>query len=293
MNVLLTGGSGFLGSALALHLRESGFRIALLLRPASRLDRLHGTENSFDLGRCASDEEIDRFVSKVRPDVIIHTACAYGRNGETLTQLSDANLRFGLNILQSALRTERPVTFINTGTVLEANVSSYALTKHQFAKWGLFLANQPSYHLRFINVLLQHIYGPGDDPSKFTTHVINTCYKNLSDLKLTQGEQTRDFLYIEDVTSAYHTLLTQSDQLENAVEIEVGSGEAPTIREFVQTVHRLTTSHIDLKFGDLSYRPNEPMHCVANLEQMKSLGWTPKYSLEEGLKRTIELEFCK
>ena len=293
MNLLITGGSGFLGSALALHFFEAGHRVALLLRSTSQLGRLRGHEARFDLGRCDSDQDIKEFINSIKPDAILHTVCAYGRQGENLVTINDANLRFGLTILQAVQSVKKPVTFINTGTVLEANVSPYALSKHQFVQWGRFLAKQPSNQLRFVNVLLQHMYGPGDDPSKFTTYVLNTCHRNEPMLKLTSGEQMRDFIYIDDVVSAYSTLLEKRIDLTNIENIEVGSGVAPSIREFVQMVHKLTASKTELQFGALPYRPNEPMHLQADISQMNALGWSPKFTLELGLRRTLELEFKK
>ena len=293
MNIVLTGASGFLGSALALHLLDAGHRVALLLRPTSRLDRLRGQEAAFDIARCASDDEVDALIRRVQPDVLIHTACAYGRQRESLLQLADANLRLGLVLLQALQDTGRPVTFINTGTVLAPEVSPYALTKHQFAQWGRFLAAQSAGQLRFVNVLLQHMYGPGDDPSKFTTHVLHACHRNEPTLKLTAGEQARDFIYIHDVVSAYATLVDRLDELEAVLDIEVGSGVAPTIREFVETVHRLTASRTELLFGALPYRANEAMHCQADISRMKALGWQPRFDLEAGLRRTLEAEFSK
>lgn len=293
MKILLTGASGFLGSALALHWLHAGHQVALLLRPTSQLLRLRGLDASFDIGRCTTDTEVDAFVRKVQPELVVHTACAYGRQGETSLQLFDANLRLGTVVLQALQNAAKPVDFINTGSALAPEVSPYALSKHQFAQWGRMLANQSGDQLRFVNVLLQHIYGPGDDASKFTTHVVQACHRNDTALKLTAGEQARDFIYIDDVVSAYDTLATQCWKLEEVLDVEVGSGAAPTIREFVETVHHLTASHTKLLFGALPYRANEAMYCLANIERMKQLGWQPAYDLNAGLKKTIELEFNK
>jgi CDP-paratose synthetase len=293
MTVLITGASGFMGSAIALHLRELGCQVVLLLRSTSSLYRLRGRQAFFEVWRYNTNEEIASFVRRTLPDVVIHTACSYGRHSETFAQLSDANIRYGQTIMLALISIEKPVTFINTGTVLNFNVSPYALTKHQFSKWGRFLANVHPSQLRFINVLLQHMYGPGDDLSKFTTHVINACHHNEKTLNLTAGDQRRDFIYIDDVVSAYSTLLQQRDKLEKTLDIEVGTGVSTSIREFVQTVHRLTSSCTELQFGALPYRPNEPMHCQANINRMRELGWQPKFELEQGLKRTIELEFMR
>lgn len=210
-----------------------------------------------------------------------------------MPQLIDANLRLGLLLLESLQKTERPVTFINTGSVLAPEVSPYALTKFQFTQWGRFVAAQSAGQLRFINVLLQHMYGPGDHPSKFTTHVLHVCHRNERTLELTAGGQNRDFIYIDDVVTAYAKLLDQCTSLEPIVDIDIGSGIAPTIREFVETVHRLTASKTMLSFGALPYRSNEAMHCQADIAAMKSFGWIPKFDLEAGLKKTIEMEFSK
>lgn len=291
MKILLTGASGFLGSALALHWLSAGHQVALLLRPTSQSHRLRGLDASFDIGRCTTDAEIDAFVSRVQPEIVVHTACVYGRQGETSLRIFDANLRLGLVILQALQHAGQPVTFINTGSALEPEVSPYALSKHQFAQLGRMLAAQSGGQLRFVNVLLQHMYGPGDDASKFTTHVLHACHRNEPVLKLTAGEQARDFIYIDDVVSAYDTLITQCNKLDAVLDIEVGSGVAPTIREFVESAHRLTASRTELLFGALPYRANEAMRCLANVEQIKKLGWHPAFDLNAGLKKTIELEF--
>jgi CDP-paratose synthetase len=291
MKILLTGASGFLGSALALHWRHAGHQVALLLRPTSKPDRLHGFESLFNIGRCTTDAEVAAFVKQIQPEVVVHTACAYGRQGETRLQLFDANLRLGLVILQALQNAAQPLSFINTGSALIPNVSPYALSKNQFAQWGRMLATQSSGQLRFVNVLLQHMYGPGDDASKFTTHVLHTCQRNDPVLKLTAGEQARDFIYIDDVVSAYDALLTQRQQLDTVQDIEVGSGVAPSIRQFVETAHRLTASRTELLFGVLPYRANEAMHCLANVARMAQLGWAPAFDLNAGLRKTIELEF--
>lgn len=291
MKILVTGASGFLGSALALHWLNAGHQVALLLRPTSKLDRLRGLAASFDVGHCTTDVEIDTFVKKVQPEVVVHTACAYGRHDESSLQLFDANLRLGLVVLQALQYAAQPVSFINTGSALAPEVSPYALSKNQFSQWGSVLAAQSGGQLGFINVQLQHMYGPGDDASKFTTHVLHACQRNDPQLKLTAGEQVRDFIYIDDVVSAYDTLVRQRSQLDTVQDIEVGSGAAPTIRQFVETVHRLTGSRTELLFGALPYRAHEAMHCVANTARITQLGWRPAFDLNVGLKKTIALEF--
>jgi nucleoside-diphosphate-sugar epimerase len=63
---------------------------------------------------------------------------------------------------------------------------------------------------------------------------------------------------------------------------------AITIREVMQLIRRLSGSHTQLAFGAVTYRPHEVMFSQADLTKMRALGWSPRFSLEDGLKRTVE-----
>jgi nucleoside-diphosphate-sugar epimerase len=289
MNILVTGGSGFLGSRLALELLRLGHNVSLLLRPTSRLERLGEHSIEFTIGRAATDSEIQSFVSRVSPDIVVHTACSYGRQAESLLEVSDANFRYGLVIAQAVIANNSPATFINTGTVLNPKTSFYAMTKRCFAQAVSIISSTPSSNFRFINVQLQHMYGPGDDESKFTTHIIRTCARNEPKLDLTLGTQIRDFIYIDDVVSAYVTILDRADALGFPANIEVGSGVAQSVRAFVETAHRISGSSTQLNFGAVPFRTHEAMYCRADISQMNSLGWAPKYDLENGIRMTLKM----
>jgi nucleoside-diphosphate-sugar epimerase len=136
---------------------------------------------------------------------------------------------------------------------------------------------------------LEHFYGPGDEASKFTTHVINSCLRNVPELKLTLGEQKRDFIYIDDVVSAYLIILEKLGQFPDLFnEFHVGSGAAVSIRDFVEKVHHITGSKTQLAFGSLPYRKGEVMSSHANVEPLEKLGWFCKINLEQGLNLVME-----
>lgn len=292
MNILITGAGGFLGSALARRLSEMDHQVSLLVRKNTDFYRLTDL-STYKIGRCEADEEITQFISDVSPDAVIHTACCYGRDGESTLKIIDSNLRFGTLILNAINSFEKKVSFINTGTVLSRDVSLYALTKIQFEELGIYETKHSNKNTQFINIKLQHMYGPGDDASKFTSYVINACRNNVSKLPLTLGEQRRDFIYIDDVVDAYITILENLPKLEKAQQIELGSGEAPCLRDFVETVHKLTDSKTELLFGQIPYRENDAMCIVANIDILKKLGWIPKFDITSGIKKTIEMDSLK
>lgn len=287
MQVLITGASGFLGSALARGLAAAGHEVVALLRADSDDRRLQPLPVGVSVVRCADTFAAVLGVKEAGVDAVIHTACNYGRGGETFAAIAEANLGFGLAVLEAAIAAGVP-RFLNTDTVLDRHTNAYALSKKQFADWGRWLAGQG--RIRFTNVLLQHMYGPFDDASKFSTHVLRSCRANVEVLAMTPGQQRRDFIHIDDVVAAYRRLL-EAPQDESWQEVDVGSGEAPTLEAFVRLVHRLTASRTRLDFGAVPYRSGEAMCYVADTTALRRLGWTPRYSLEAGLQQTIATEF--
>jgi nucleoside-diphosphate-sugar epimerase len=106
-------------------------------------------------------------------------------------------------------------------------------------------------------------------------------------IELTPGEQKRDFIYIDDVVSAYMLLLEKGQNTFRFSEYDVGSGEAVSIRRFVETAKRLSESTTDLLFGKKTYRDHEIMHSQADVGPLKMLGWTPMTSLENGILKSL------
>ena len=292
MRIFLTGPSGFLGSALARYWIACGHDLWLLARPTSCLDRLADLPASVSVVRASEPDDIGAAVREAAPEVIVHTACSYGRKGETALDVMDANLRLGTVLLQAVLDKpageESPTTFLNTGTVLEPGVSLYALSKTQFSAWGAQLATMAPKQLRFIDIKLQQMYGPGDDRSKFTTHVIEACRNNEMRLALTPGHQRRDFIYIDDVVRAYERILERRGDFAASDAIEVGSGNAVAMRSFVELTKQLAGASTVLDFGAVPYRANEAMLCVADTARLRSLGWQPEVPLADGIKSMID-----
>ena len=73
--------------------------------------------------------------------------------------------------------------------------------------------------------------------------------------------------------------------------MRLGLRDTVTIKDFVGLVKKLCNNNTtDLNFGAINYRENEVMNTNTNIDKLKSLGWFPRFSLEDGLKKTIELE---
>jgi len=291
MKVLLTGATGFLGSHLLQALLEAGHDLIILKRSFSdtwRINRFMDDICCYDLDTITLK---DLFQRHGKIDTIIHTATNYGRNGETASEIFETNASFPLNLLETAasLNTD---TFFNTDTVLYNHLNYYALSKNHFKEWGRHFALMN--RIRFVNIKLEHMYGPNDDDSKFTDWVVQNFLNDISELPLTKGEQKRDFIYIDDVVHAYLTLLDNClATKDNYLEYHLGSGNTITIRKFVETLHLLTNSSTQLNFGAIPYRVNETMNSCADISKLRQLGWKPECELTIGLKKLIDAKLRK
>lgn len=291
MKILITGSTGFLGGHLTKALVQAGHEVIILKRSYSntwRIAKILPNLTVFNIDHCPLEQP---FLECGPIDVVIHSATKYDRNGEQASQLLDSNVSFPLKLLETAslFRTE---IFINTDSFIHKNnagykhLAGYALTKKQFLEWGKEFSLLNKIH--FINMRLEHIYGSFDNESKFTTHIIKSCLNHVSKLPLTQGNQKRDFIHVNDVVSAYLLLIKQRvENLSWYQEYEIGTGKMASIREFVEMVHQKSQSRTKLHFGALPHREHELMESTANIEPLKQLGWVSQINLEKGIELVL------
>jgi len=283
MRLLITGGTGYLGCRLSKLLIKYGHELFFLLRSGSKIEAI----NSFSKeSNYIFDDSIDfkRILLEKKIEGVIHCATNYGRLGDCPLEIVSTNLLLPLRILFSAAELDN-IFFLNIGTLLEKNVSNYSLSKYQLEEW----MNQYSNKVKCINVLLEHFYGPNDNPSKFVASVINKLKNKVKKIDLTLGEQKRDFIFIDDVIDAIVMILNASNFSNRKFEeYEVGSGVSVTIRSLVELAKTISgNEETHLNFGAIPYRTNEVMASVAAIEKLQSLGWKPKVSLKEGLAKSF------
>lgn len=283
MRILITGISGYLGSQLANELTAE-HEIAGTVREKSSLSRLFNPECICLIDISKSDwlQQVTLF----KPQIVINTAALYGRKNEPLSELIEANVQFPLSILE-VLSSADGCTFLNCGTSLPPDVSGYAQTKNQFVALAKKCCEMNEN--KFIDLKLEHFFGPFDDATKFTTYVINSC-RNGNDLNLTAGLQERDFIYIYDLISAIKTILLNLDFLDKIDVVAIGSGTAITVRSFVETIAEITHYNGKLNFGAVPTRQNELMYSCADTRRMASFGWMTKYSLHDAVFDILEKE---
>jgi nucleoside-diphosphate-sugar epimerase len=284
--ILLTGGTGYLGSNILKQLVSNGHDIILLKRSFSNTYRINEYMDKI-IYYNIDQVPLETVFKENRINGILHCATNYGRRDSDPLNIIEANLLLPLRLIELGKKYHIDY-FINTDTILDKRINYYSLSKKHFKDW-LYAYRQ---NLVCINIALEHFYGPGDDDTKFVTYILHNLLKNVDKIDLTKGEQKRDFIFIDDTVDAFIKIIDYSENFLNGFyEFEVGSNKAITIREFVELAKFLTNNnHTILNFGAIPYRENEVMTCDTNTREIFKIGWTCNTSLEDGLKRTIENE---
>jgi len=281
--ILLTGGTGFLGSHLLKELVREGHKVLVLIRTRSSLKRIKSIQNKislvnideFKLGEIFHQNSITR---------IIHAATSYGRRNESDETILNTNFNFPLELAQHGAKNEIS-TFYNVATSLPPKINMYSSSKK------LFQDRLDSFEDSFkvIHLIPEYFYGSDDDDSKLITMLIKKMKNFEPEIRLTSCLQRRDFIHIDDVISGFMTLLKNESKIATLSKIPIGSGKSIRLNEIVTGIAELIKyDKSKLLFGRLPLRENEVMTSIADISILQSFGWEPRIDIWEGINRLIK-----
>ena len=289
MTILLTGCTGFLGSYLLKSFVDCGYKVIGLKRSTSNTYRVENYLNNvifYNIDKI----ELSRVFEEHTIVIVVNTVTNYGRKDTEITSIINTNLLFGLKLLEESINNNIKA-FINTDTLLDRNINSYALSKAQLVDWMRFLSNK---NTKMINIKIEHMYGLLDDENKFIYWLINQLKQNVEKIDLTSGIQKRDFIYIDDIVNAYQIIINNINILSNFEEFELGTGTSIEVKEFINKIYSDLSKNQDLttklNFGAIPYRENENMNMEANTSKLNKLSWKAKVSIEDGIKKILNKE---
>lgn len=297
--VLVTGSSGFVGANLVRRLLRDGHDVHLLLRAGYRPWRLEDVAAHCSIHLCDIEnaDAVRETVTSTRPEWVFHLAVygAYPTQQDPLRTMH-GNVMGTAHLVEACLQTPVEV-FINTGSSSEYGpksyapaegdllnpVSTYGVSKAAGTQYCTYVAryrNLPARTLR-----LYSTYGPWEEPTRLIPTLLQHAAKATLP-PLANPAAAHDFVYVDDVVEAYLLAALVSDQEPGAV-YNVGTGTQTTLAELVSVVKR--TFHVaeEPVWGSLPSRPWDTNIWVADARKAASvLGWRPKVSLEDGLRRT-------
>ncbi|MBE3605364.1 NAD-dependent epimerase/dehydratase [Campylobacter sp. RM13119] len=285
MTILITGSTGFLGSYLLKSFAKKDYEVIALKRSTSNTYRISDYLSSIKIYDTDKTDLLDIFENH-KIDIVVNTVTNYGRSDSKPSSITSTNLLFGLNLLEISVGKIK--AFINTDTLLDRNINAYSLSKAQLVDWMQFLSNKST---KIINIKIEHMYGPLDDENKFIYWLINQLKRNIEKINLTSGIQKRDFIYVDDVVNAYEAIIENINTFSNFEEFELGTGKSVEVRSFIEKIYKEISSHqylsTKLDFGVIPYRDNENMDMQADIKKLVNLGWKPKKSIGDGIKKIL------
>jgi UDP-glucuronate decarboxylase len=296
MRVWVTGASGFIGSHVVRLLLQAGCSVAAHISPSRvpwRLQDVH--DNLTIVARDLADRDgIRTALTAFRPDACIHLAW-YTEPGKFADAPENiTSLVHSLALLQELIHVGcRQILMVGTCAEYAASVGycredspTGPQTLYAATKLSLALVARQITAARGINFVWArpfYVYGPAEDERRLVPALIKALSSG-QEYPVSPGDQIRDYLHVEDVASALWMLAQkQANGIYN-----IASNLPITIRQLAETVGELMSRTELIKFGKLPYREWEAMFICGDNRKLRELGWTARYSLREGLQRTVE-----
>ena len=301
MKILITGASGFLGSFVLDKIKNKYSTDIEIYNPRSF---------EYDL---IDYNMVNDMYSKYKPNVVIHLAAevgGIGANMENPGRFFYANASMGINMVEGA-RVYGVDKFIFVSTVcgypkyakvpfLESEMwdgyPEETNAPYGIAKKGVMVMLRgyyEQYGLKSASLIPTNLYGPKDHFDPKISHVIPALVKKFVDAKDNgekvvniwgDGTATREFLYVED---AARGIVEAVDKVDNAEEINLGSGYEINIRDLAEKIKNIVGYEGSIQFE--KQKPNgQPRRFLDTSKAKKLLDWEAKMDFDSGLKNTIE-----
>jgi GDP-L-fucose synthase len=297
--VVVTGGAGFLGTAVVDRLRAQGCPPPFV--PRSR---------EYDLRR---EADIVRMLERARPEMVIHLAAVVGgigANRENPGRFFYDNLMMGAQLIEQS-RLHGVDKLVAVGTVcsypkfapvpfreedLWAGYPEETNAPYGLAKKMLLVQSQAyrqQYGFNSIFLLPVNLYGPGDNFDPRTSHVIPALIKKCVDAAEAgadeiavwgTGQATREFLYVDDAAEA---IALAAERYDGGEPVNVGAGQEISIRDLVSLIARLTGFSGRIVW-DASKPDGQPRRMLDTSRAATSFGFVAKTPFEDGLRKTVE-----
>lgn len=297
--VVVTGGTGFLGSFVVEKLRERGATEVFVPR-----------SKDYDLRH---RDAIQRMLQDAKPDIVIHLAARVGGIGANRAHPAEFfydNLMMSVPLFHECWRfgVEK---FVAIGTVCaypkftsvpfkeedlwngypEETNAPYGLAKKMLLVQSQAYRQQYGYNSIFL--LPTNLYGPGDKFDLETSHVIPALIRKCIEAKERgddhiviwgTGKPTREFLYVEDAAEG---IMLAAERYNESEPVNLGSGMEIGIWDLVHLIARLTGFEGEIVW-DTSKPDGQPRRCLDTSKAEQLFGFRVKTPFEEGLRKTVQ-----
>ncbi|CEG11083.1 UDP-glucose 4-epimerase [groundwater metagenome] len=291
MKILITGGTGFIGSALVRRLVAEGHdEVYVLDKDISNIFRLESVKDKINLieGDILNPKSYVDQITHIKPDVVYHLAW-YAEPGKYLTSIENLeHLKSGVEFIKFLFELGVKKIIV-AGTCFEYNTSYGYLSEstpekpeHLYSACKLALkkiAEQVSYlyEIPLIWARIFYLYGPYEHPNRLVPYVINSLINNKKVELRSHGLQVRDYLHVDDVAQGLTLLLKE----EKTSTYNIGSGNPVRINDLVNNMGELLDKKELISFAPETMPLNEPIFICADNTKLKKLGFKPEYDIKD------------
>ena len=296
--VFVAGHKGLVGSAIVRNLKSKGFTNILTV-----------DKEQLDLTRTL---EVKMFFNMEEPDYVFLAAAkvgGIGANSKYPAEFIHDNLMIQTNVIDSAYRCGvKKLLFLGSSCIypkfskmpitenqllegqLEGSNDAYAIAK--IAGIKMCQAYRKQYDFNAISVMPTNLYGPNDNFDLENSHVLPALIRKFFEAAMLRhgkvtlwgdGSAMREFLHVDDLAEA---LINCMDKYDSDDIINIGTGEDVTIKELSEIVAKVVDFRRTIEWD--TSKPNGTPRKVLNVDKIKSLGWEPKISLNDGIKSTYD-----
>jgi len=300
MKILVTGGAGFIASQIADAYILEGHEVHILDNLSTGFEKNINPKAIFINSDITSQSILSLF-KKERFDVVNHHAAQIDVRKSVNDPIFDANTNIlgTINLLQAAVKTGvKKFMFASTGGAVYGEqeyfpadekhptnpVSPYGITKLCIEKYLFFYKIE--YKLNYTILRYANVYGPKQNPfgeAGVVAIFTNKLLKNENPIINGDGEQTRDYVFVEDVVQA--NVIALNDNTSDIYNI--GTGVETSVNELFTKLNQISGSKASEKHGPAP-KGEQARSVITSDKLYKKFNWKPSIKIEEGLKKTFE-----
>jgi UDP-glucose 4-epimerase len=301
MKILITGGAGFIGSAVVPELKGSGNEIYVLDNLSfGRREFIEIADDHFFREDIRDKNAVESVLRGVNPDIVVHLAAIHfiPYCNQHPFEAADTNIRGTMNVIEGCKRITslKKVFFASTAAVYpicddavneehaQLPLDIYGISKltgeHLFKKFWLE-TGVDTVVCRFFNA-----FGPNETNPHLIPEIEKQLRNGLRTIKLGNLTPKRDFIHTHDMASAVRILLEMDHPGFDI--FNLGRGIEYSVVEIVEAFERQLNEKIKIEVDPERVRKVEREHLLADVNKLKSVGWIPRWGIDEGIKDLID-----
>lgn len=296
MVILVTGGTGFIGSHLAELLLKKGYKVIVVghkEKPGSYFASQNLSKRTkVFYTDVTKKSRLFEIIKKNKIDYIIHLAAKtiVNKSVKSPSQTLKTNIIGTVNVLEAA----RTIKIVK-GVIIASSDKAYGKTKRSYKEESVLKGDHPydvskssadliaqayikTYNTPVIITRSANVYGEGDThKDRIIPGIVDTILKNKILKIRSNGRYKRDYIYVKDVASAYYFLLKNFEKARGQA-FNISSKENLSVLQLIKKIEKITGRKI--KYKILNNAQNEIPYQKLNDEKLRKMGWGNRYTIK-------------